>query len=194
MAKKRNKPHDPAAAARHRAEREAEREMVEFIAAQPSTAVNRDPRTGRLVGAWRLNCFNTLLQPGGAERAAVDWLDELVRAADGENAPERRPDYIPTSAEGAPGQNVTQAMIRAGFTLSVTLHHMPAAHARLLMGLLKPDADLITRWRAVVERHTGETNPQAQGAIVRAVCSHLAWIKDHIGALEKNWREARKAA
>lgn len=194
MGKKRHKPHDPAAAARHRQEREQNAEMIGAVRAQPSTAVNVDPRTGRLTGAWRLNCFNTLLPAKGVERDAIDWLDELVRTANGENSPERRPDFVRSSTEGAPGQNVSDAMIAASFRLQVAMEHMAPAHGRMLMDLLKPDADLLTRWRSVVERCTGETNPQAQAGAVRAACTSLAWIKDNIRRLERTRSETRAAA
>ena len=194
MGKKRHKPHDPAAAARHQQERAENAEMIGAVRAQPSTAVNVDPRTGRLTGAWRLNCFNTLLPAKGVERDAIDWLDELVRTANGENSGERRPDFIRASTEGAPGQNVSDAMIAASLRLQVVVESMAPAHGRMLMELLKPDADLITRWRGVVERCTGETHSHAQAATVRAACTSLVWIKDNIRRLERDHINRRQAA
>lgn len=194
MASKRKKPYDPAAAARHKAEREANAQEVNRLRAQPSTAVNVDKTTGRLTGAWRLNCFNTLLPQKGQERAAIDWLEELVRTANGENSQERRPDFVRASTEGAPGQNITDGMIAASFRLSVVLENMAPAHGRMLMELLKPDADLITRWRAVVQSSTGETHSHAQAATVRAACTSLVWVRDNIGRLERAHRETRRAA
>ena len=194
MGKKRPKPHDPAAAARHQQERAENAEMIGAVRAQPSTAVNVDPRTGRLTGAWRLNCFNTLLPAGGLERAAVDWLDDLVRTANGENGGDRRPDHIRSSTEGAPGQNVSDAMVKAGRRLQVVAEALPPTHARMLFELMKPDADLITRWRDVVERCTGETHSHAQAAVVRAACTSLVWIKDTIGRLERDYINRRLAA
>jgi len=189
--RKRAKPYDPAEAARHRAEREENAEMIAAVRAQPSTAVNVDPRTGRLTGAWRMNCFNTLLPAGGLERAAVDWLDDLVRTANGENGGERRPDFIRASVEGAPGQNVSQAMIEAGIILSVVEEAMPTRAMQMLFDLLRPDADLMTRWRGVVEKRTGETNPHAQAASVRAACAFLAHIKEQAPRLLRERRERR---
>jgi hypothetical protein len=189
--RKKHKPYDPAAAERMRAEREADREMAATLAAQPSTQVNRDGRTGRLTSAIRLNCFNTLLPANGMERAAVDWLDEIVRTAHGENTPERRPDHIRASNDGAPGQNVSDAMLAAALTLAVVVDAMAPAQARMLLALMQPDADLITRWRVTVERHTGETHTHAQAAAVRAACTQLVWIRDNIGRLERAWRERR---
>lgn len=192
--KKRAKPFDPAAAARIRAEREENVDQIATLRAQPSTAVNVCTRTGRLTGAWRMNCFNTLLPAKGLERQAVDWLDDLVRTANGENGGERRPDHIRASTEGAPGQNISDAMIKAGRRLQVVTEALPPQHARMLFELMKPDADLITRWRAVVERCTGETHSHAQGATVRAACSTLAWIQCNIVRLERERRERRAAA
>lgn len=194
MSRRRKKPHDPAEAARHAAERAEAQDMIRSVSGQPSTAVNVDPRTGRLTGAWRLNCFNTLLSPGGLERAAVDWLDDLVRTANGENGGDRRPDHIRGSTEGAPGQNVTDAMIEAGKRLQIVSEAMAPAHARMLFELLKPDADLLTRWREVVSRCTGETHSHAQAAAVRSACTSLVWIKDTIGRLERDYDARRMAA
>lgn len=192
--KKRAKPYDPAADARHRAERAENAEMVKTIKAQPSTAVNVDSRTGRLTGAWRLNCFNTLLPQKSAERSAVDWLDDLVRTANGENGQERRPDHIRASTEGAPGQSISDAMIEASRKLEVVTSHMPSKHARMLLELLKPDEDLITRWRPVVERCTKEATPHGQAAAVRTACATLAHIKDTMPRLMREMSERKQAA
>lgn len=61
-------------------------------------------------------------------------------------------------------------------------------------GLTPADADLMTRWRAVVERCTGETHPQAQAGAVRAACTSVVFIRDNIGRLERAYREVRAAA
>lgn len=192
--RRKNKPYDPAQAERDRAERQQHANDIAALRAQPSTATNVDSRTGRLTGAWRLNCFNTLLPAGGLERQAVDWLDDLVRTANGENGGDRRPDHIRSSTEGAPGQNVSDAMIRAGKRLQVVTEAMPPAQARMLFELLMPDADLITRWREVVARCTGEKHSHAQAAAVRAACTSLVWIKDTIGRLERDHDNRRLAA
>lgn len=194
MSKKKKKPYDPAAAARHRQERAESQAEIGRLRAQPSTAVNVDKRTGRLTGAWRLNCFNTLLPAESPERGAVDWLDELVRSANGENGQERRPDYIRASNDGPPGQNVTDAMIEASRKLKIVTDSLSPSHARMLLDLMKPDAGLITRWRGVVERCTGETNAQAQGAVVRAACVQLGWVQKNLRRLERINHSAKSAA
>lgn len=191
---RKKKPHDPAAAERHRLEREANAAEIARLRAQPSTGVNVDKRTGRLSGAWRLNCFNTLLTQGGSERQAIDWLEDTIRTANGENGQERRPDHIRASNDGAPGQSVTDAMIAASRDLEIVEQHTSPADMRMLFALLQPDADLLTRWRAFVERHTGETDAKAQGARVRAACSHLAFMRDRMPTLRREYRERRQAA
>ena len=51
-----------------------------------------------------------------------------------------------------------------------------AVSARLLVALCEPDVVLgrAADWRAVVERESGETLADAQGAILRMACENLA--------------------
>lgn len=190
---KRKKPFDPAEAERQRAERERNSEMIAAVRSQPSTALNIDQRTGKLVGAWRMNCFNLLLKDK-AQGSAVAWLETLIRTANGENSQERRPDFIRSSSEGAPGQNITQAMIAASEELATVEASLYPACARLLFGLLKPDASQEDNWRDVVKTSTGETNPHAQAAMVRAAAANLLWVQDNISRLMRDRRERRMAA
>lgn len=194
MSRRRKKPHDPAEAARHAAERAENAAEITRLRAQPATSVNVDPRTGRLLGAVRLSCFAALLPTDSPEMRAVDWLEMVLRTAQGENAPERRPDHIRASVEGAPGQNVTADMIAAGAILEAIEEAMAACDVRMLFALLKPDAALITRWRAVVQQSTGETNPQAQGARVRGAAASLAHVRTIIDKLVWIKREQRRMA
>jgi len=166
--------------------RRAERREME----SRGITVNADPRTEEILGAWRADCFNLLLRGRPAETGAVQWLEELIRTAQGENGGERRPDFIRGSCEGAPGQNVSQAMIEADRTLCAVESSLPPATVRMLFDLLKPDAALLTRWRDVVRRATGETDKQAQGAAVRAACTALVWVRDNIGRLRRETRIA----
>ena len=194
MSRRRRKPHDPAEAARHAAERAENAAEVARLRAQPGTTVNVDSRTGRLVGAIRMNCFAALLTAGGAEIRAVDWLEELIRTASGDNTPERRPDHIRASVEGAPGQNITADMIAAGAILEAIEGAMAPCDIRMLFALLKPDASLITRWRAVVQQCTGEVNGQAQGARVRGAAASLAHVRTIVDKLVTVKREQRRMA
>lgn len=193
MAKKK-KPFDPAQAERNRREREENAAEVSRLQAQPDTAVNLDERTGRLVGAWRKNCFNTLLARGSAQEAAVYWLEATIRTADGENGGERDPGFIRASADGAPGQNISDAAIDASRDLAIVEHYTNPTDFRLLLALLQPDADHESRWRHAVERLTGEKDPRSQAARVRAACVHLAWISDRINVLRRDYAHRKAMA
>lgn len=187
MTKKR-KP-KPEVSADIRARRAERRELI-----ARGLEVNIDPRTEEITGIWRPDCFNMLLRDHPDEKNAVDWLEMLIRTASGENTRERRPDFIRSSCEGAPGQNVSNDMIEASERLQVVQEALPPSDARMLFDLLKPDAALITRWRDVVARCTRETNPSAQGARVRAACGHLAWVRTNIDRLQRERKERRVAA
>jgi hypothetical protein len=192
---KRKKPTDPQDAARHRREREENRQEVERLSAQDGVALNLEPRTKRLLSARRLDCFAVLLKDDAhAEaRSAVNWLEELIRDASGENAQERRPDFIRASCDGAPGQNITQRMIEASRTLEVVEASLRPWEARLLFELLRPDEALLTRWREVVKRVTTATTPQRQGERVVVACESLMWVRQNAVALVKQRQEARAA-
>lgn len=183
--KRPSKPREIAAATI--AERRAERREMEARGLE----VNVDERTEEILGAWRPDCFTLLLRGRPEEQSAVQWLEALIRTAQGENGRERSPDFIKGSCEGAPGQAITQAMIEADRDLSAVQGAMPPQMLRMLFELMKPDEALLTRWREVVQRITGEVNPQAQGAAVRAACTALVWVQVNIDRLR---REARIAA
>lgn len=186
--KNRKKPYDPAQQAIIHQRREEKREME-----SRGLEVNVDKRTEEILGAWRPDCFALLLKGRPDEAHAVQWLEQTIRTATGENAQERG-EFVNRSCEGAPGQAISMAMIEAGETVAVVQEALAPQHARMLFGLLKPDDALLTRWRDVVRRTTGETNPQAQGAAVRAACTSLVWVMRNIGLLTKARRERRLAA
>jgi hypothetical protein len=195
---KRNKPSKPMTAAERKAEDERKRlEMAERkVEIADLRARGLDVREGpgyTILSVRRLNCFNLLIKEAHI-KAAVEWLDVTLRTATGENTPERKPDYIRGSSEGAPGQNITQDMIDAGEVLACVEMNMNPREVRMLFGLLKPDNDLLTRWRDVVERCTGETNAHAQGAVVRAACANLVWVMDNMPRLLRERRERKVAA
>ena len=146
------------------------------------------------MGVWRLDCFDRLLKDQPHEREAINWLETLIRTANGENGGERRPDFIRASVEGAPGQNVSQAMIDAGEELAAVEGNLYPGCARLLFGLLRPDAALKDNWRAVVQSATSETNEAAQGAMVRAAAANLLWIRQNVDRLTRDRRERRRMA
>jgi hypothetical protein len=175
---KKNKPSDPAEITARRVEARALKAR--------GLEVNTDPRTLEITAIWRPNCFSLLLRKDRpAELDAVNWLEDLIRSASGENAQDRRPDFIRGSTEGAPGQNISQSMIDASRVLQVVEAGLRPWEARLLFGLLRPDEALLTRWRGVVQQSTGEVNPQAQGSRVRAACEALVFVKQTVEGQRK---------
>ena len=186
---RRKKPTDPKDMASI-AERRAERRELESRGIQ----VNIDPKNEEILARFRPDCFTLLLKGRPDEQGAVTWLEGLIRTAQGENGGERRPDFIRGSCEGAPGQNVSQAMIDADLHLVAATEAMAPNHARMLLELLRPDEALLTRWREVVRRCTGETNPHGQAAAVRMACAQLVSIQNNIGRLVRDRRDRRLAA
>ena len=189
MGRRKHKPTDPQDMATI-AERRAERRELEAR----GITVNVDSRTEEITARYRADCFTMLLKGRPEEQAALQWLDELLRTASGEKGAERRPDFIRGSAEGAPGQNVSQAMIDADAYLVVVTEALPPQCARMLFELLKPDAALEGQWRPVVKRCTGEINPVAQGVAVRMACGQLRWVQLNIERLMRERRDRRLTA
>jgi hypothetical protein len=187
-------PRDVAGASESAAELlRASREEAARIKAYGGT-VNIDPRTGLMVGARRMDCFTALLTDLPAEASAVKWFEDIMRTASGENTQERRPDFIRASCEGAPGQNVSDAMIEASRYCEVITDALRPWEAKMLLKLLDADASLLTRWRFVVLEVTGNRNPVAQGQALKSACSSLVWVRDNIERLMRERRDRRAAA
>lgn len=177
------------------AQREAERLIQTGAEAEVVTVeetVDGVKRARVAVKARRVSCFVTMLPAGSRELAAVDWLSELIGTANGDLTPERRPDHIRASTEGAPGQNVTQQMIEASAELVIIEESIPGPKIRMIYELLKPENRMV--WRDVVQFHTGERMPHAQAAAVRLACQDLAWVRDNAPRLVRERKERRMAA
>ncbi|MGQ3040558.1 MAG: hypothetical protein ACT6TH_15340 [Brevundimonas sp.] len=181
--KKQRKPTDPQTITQRRAER---RELE-----ARGLSVNVDERTEEIKAVWRDDVFSLLLRGRPEEAAAIQWLETLLRTASGEAGVERRPDFIRGSCEGAPGQNVTDAMIEASRTLAAVESATPTLQLRLLFDLLKPDAGQKDSWRETVQRVTSEVNPHAQSAAVRAACATMVWVQANIRQILSAYERAR---
>lgn len=197
MASKRSKKQQPSTPADITARRLEKREYE-----ARGLTVNVDARTEEVLSIARPDCFTLLLRPARRpgdrcwmqEFSAVLWLEDLIRTAQGDNAPERRPDFIRGSVEGAPGQNIGQTMIDASRILQVVQEAMPPQQVRMLFELLRPDAALDQNWKPIAARATGETNPQALGAAVRSACVSLLWVQSNIDRLVRERKERRMVA
>ena len=121
--------------------------------------------------------------------------EEAVHIAAGWATPERRPDHIRASTEGAPGQNISQGMIDASRMVQATLDRLSPPEASLLEALMGLGASGLTQWRNTVQRVTGENNDHGQTSRIRALGENL--IHARKAAMKGLVREAdysRKAA
>lgn len=123
---------------------------------------------------------------------AVRRLEEKQAIANGHERPEQSFDRVDKSSEGAPGQNVTQAMIDAQRDLSIIYVTTGGKSAELLIALTQPQEAILTRWRPTVQRVTGEHDERVQAAMIRAACENLAlaWQAFDYRARERKARAA----
>ena len=123
---------------------------------------------------------------------AVRRLEEKQAIANGHERPEQSFDRVDKSSEGAPGQNITQAMIDAQADLRTIYLTTGGKSSELLIALTQPQEAILTRWRETVQRITGEHDERAQGAMIRAACENLAaaWQGFDYRARERKARAA----
>lgn len=109
----------------------------------------------------RKDVFRVLLDRRAIDQNAFDAIRRYEEALDtsmGHNSPERRPDYIRASSDGAPGQNISQAMILASHRARWVRDRLSATDMRLL-DTLRMNAP--AHWRQIVQMVTGEVNDDA---------------------------------
>jgi hypothetical protein len=128
----------------------------------------------------RLDVFALLLSRKALDKDAHDAFrdhEETVHVAAGWATPERRPDHIRASTEGAPGQNISQGMIVASRMVKATLDRLSPSEGRLLDALMGLGASGLTQWRHTVQRVTGENNDHGQASRIRALGENLIWAR-----------------
>jgi hypothetical protein len=180
MARRRNKPASPAEIAARRAERAAMDAEAARLELQPDVQVTRDPRTREITNARRLDVFALLLSRKALDKDAHDAFrdhEETVHVAAGWATPERRPDHIRASTEGAPGQNVSQGMIEASRMVKATFDRLSPPEAALLDALMTLGASGLTQWRSTVQRLTGENNDHGQASRIRSLGENLIYAR-----------------
>lgn len=121
----------------------------------------------------RKDAFQLLLERRAIEQAAFDAIRRYetdVGMALGHNTPERRPDYIRASTEGAPGQGISQAMILASRRVKWIEDRLTDRQLRMLKAL---SINVAAQWRAIVQTHTGETHDVAHAVAVRAMADAI---------------------
>lgn len=180
-----NKPSSPEEIARRASERRAARAEVERLTAQGvdakvETVKERDAngvqRERVICRATRLDVFDLLLSRNALDRNVYEAFrghERDLHIALGVETPERRPDYVRASAEGAPGQNVTQRMIDASEVVALTERRIGSRDRALLKALMHPGAAVFRRWRIIIQQHTGETRDECQASAIRYLGANL---------------------
>ena len=153
------------------------------LAANADVQAKTDTR-GRVVSAHRTDVFETLHARGGlgeAELAAARRLERDIGLRAGLFRPETS--YVLIDSQGS-SEGITQRMVEAGRRVDAALAGVGPRQALLLRALIEP-AMLQGRavaWRDVTARETGEDNPHAQAAMVRAACADLVLAYQAIDA------------
>lgn len=179
MSRRRKKPYDPAEDTRLRLEQadaRAERERLRPLGVDVVVVTETDKETG--IKHWvakgqRKDVFLVLLERRAIDMAAFDAIrryEEDLATAEGHNTPERRPDHIRASVEGAPGQNISQRQILASHRVRWVEGRLSSADMKLLTMLrLNPPA----QWRNVVQTVTGEFNDDCHAPRIRAMAENV---------------------
>ena len=183
----------PAEQAIERAAKAARKTEVESLRSRGLT-VTCDAGYNIIV-TQRLDVFDLLMSRKSLTQPQVDAvrrLEQKQALAYGHERPEQSFDRVDKSSEGAPGQNVTQAMIDAQRDLSIIYVTTGGKSAELLMALTQPQEAILTRWRPTVQRVTGEHDERVQAAMIRAACENLAlaWQSFDYRARERKARAA----
>jgi hypothetical protein len=126
--------------------------------------------------ARRADVFDVLkpnMAPGAYDAARRLELDYRIRAGEAEG--------------GSGGERVdctmgrtTDLMLAAGERIDEVNGRLPLRDKLVLSSLIAPQID--ANWRASIQRLTGETNPHAQGAVVRGACLNL---RDAYASMER---------
>lgn len=177
MARKK-KIHDPAESMRLRLEQVAARAERDRLKAQGVDAVVVTEADDAGIKRWvakgqRKDVFKLLLDRRALSQDgfnAIRRYEEALDTSMGHNTPERRPDHIRATVEGAPGQNISQAMILASHRTRWIRDRLSDTDRRLLDALR---LNAPGQWRVVVQMITGETNDKAHAPRVRALADNV---------------------
>lgn len=135
---------------------------------------------GTAVRARRIDVFQLLFERGSLTQEQFDAVRDHeadMATAMGWNTPERRPDHIRASIEGAPGQNISQAMVDASRMLEWVDKRLPTRDLALLKALLHENDANCGRWRGTVEKVTGESRDEAHSVAIRAMVENLRDVR-----------------
>lgn len=172
MTRKPRKPYDPSI----KAAREAEAARLK----QQGAEVNRDKRTGEILGARRPNVFDAFLaqkphpiitqgQHNAATKLMADWAEWKGLDGRGEAAVGK------VDGGTAARELVTDRMLRAGRRVAMALHQIGPMDRGLLLELVKEAVanDRPKSWREVVREQTGVETKDKQSSMIVAALENL---------------------
>jgi hypothetical protein len=184
----RNKPSTPEEiAARRQKLRDAAAEAQRLK--DQGAEVSQDPRTGEIAGAFKPDVVVLMRREEAitpSDEAAVRKFEELIQKASGGSSSSLA--VLDRVSGGDIGDRGVGAHVQAAKDLEERRKRMDLVTWPLLRELCDGNL-LVTRWRKVIERRTGETNPKAQAGIVRQVFRVLAAVEEQI----RNERTRRPA-
>jgi hypothetical protein len=178
--KKPTAPQDMASIAERRAERARNAQEINRLTKEDDVTVNVDARTGQLVGAWRRDVVSMMRDAGKITDEVAGYvrgLEGLIAEANGRSA--SCLSILDRVSGGPVGDHAIVQHIEAAKALNKRQDGMD----QMTWGLLREVCDgnlLITRWRGVVQRRTGEKGERAQGAIIRHAFRVLASVEETI--------------
>jgi len=155
--------------------------------------VATDKRTGEVTRVVRLDVFDLLRERRALDGDAYEaWRDHALdrETADGAQAPQTG-ERVQRSADGAPGQNVTQRMVDAHALVEATLGRLSPATRRLVDALNAPGAALLTRWRATVQAATGQRREEVHADRIRTAGEALAHAR-RVATMDARARKAKR--
>jgi hypothetical protein len=146
------------------------------LAANEMVAIDCD-LAGRVTRARRHDVFDLMR---GRGKLSVGAHDAIRRLQDDiavlHRAVASGSDYSPRVDRSRSSETFTDMRHRASLRVEAAMRLSGPASARLLGALCEAGAALgpPTDWRILVRRETGETLPDAQGAVLRGACENLA--------------------
>ena len=181
MTRRKNRPSTPdeiRAKMTARAELDAD---LTRLGSQPDVEIELEPN-GTIRRTQRVDCIGLLIRRRAiSEQAANAFRDtqELHAIASGAYMGGGNMDRVDSSTQGAPGQNISQAMVDARKRLDWVLQQIGTRNARLICALIDGEQGGngpggCGQWHITVERVTGETNEDTHAALVRSACEGLA--------------------
>ena len=148
---------------------------------------------GRVTRARRQDVFDLMHTRGKLQTGA---LDAVRRLQDDIALLHRSPggvgDLTPRVDRTRTPGDFSDARLKAGARIATVLAFAGTASAGLIAALCEPEVILGrgVDWRQVVARQTGESLPDAQGALLRVACENLAGAYARIDRMRRDARRA----